>query len=250
MTTDYGFKLKKSKRGFVDIITDDVPIEDCIICATESIPGLHILPPGRGTRNPNALYNSKKVEDLFAELRKHYDYIIIDCPPLSFGSEFLHIAKHLDGYAINLRAGVTLKGSLANLMKELSFIDAPLLGFIYYGVISKNQSSYGNYGYGKKYNSYYYYYGSRNSKTQYKEAKGSYKKYYKEELGKRNKSRPGTKEPVLAYAKGTFENSVISTAKEAAKDTVKETAKDTKKGSGKQRTMDMLSEIENMDKKS
>lgn len=242
------FNLKKSKQGFVDIIIDDVPLENVVIKATDKIPNLDILPPGKGTINPNALYNSDKMDKLFEKLKTYYDHIIIDSPPLSYGSEFTHIARHLDGFVINIRAGVSLKGALANFVKDLSFINAPLLGFVYYGVISKNQSSYdsygyygtyGRYGYGKYGYSKYGYYSHKKETSIYKEALGSYKKHYETELEKRNKVREGVFEPKKAFSNGKM---TVRKPSEKADSPNKESTE-------KQKTMDMLSEIEKLDER-
>ena len=224
------FSLRRSKVGLVDAVVSNVTLDKCIIRPTDKIPNLHVLPPGSGTRNPNALYNSEKFHSIIDKLRSVYDYVIIDCPPLSYGSEFTHLSKHLDGFVLNVRAGVSSKRALASFISDLEFLRAPLLGFIYYGVVAKNQSHYGYYGYyggygygSKRYGKYGYGYGS-SQKSLYEEGHGSYRSLHIRELKRRNSVTYGKREPVLAFAGGfeaafTSSSSVITTQIKHAKET-------------------------------
>ena len=258
------FNLKRSKVGFVDAIVKGVPLEQCIVRPVAKIPNLHLLPPGMGTRNPNALYNSDKFGEILDKLKVVYDYIVIDCPPLSYGSEFTHLAKHLDGFVLNIRAGVSSKKALAGLSVDFEFINAPLLGYIFYGVVAKNQSSYshygsyssygygkGHYGYGYGLGRHYGYgYGSGH-KTIYKEGSGSYRRLHIQELKKRKQVTYGKREPVLAFADG-MENAFVTTLKmEFGSEVSQEKPGQTIKSvdNAEKKTSDMLADIEKIYRK-
>ena len=63
-----------------------VTIDDIIIPSGEH-KNLDLLPCGTIPPNPAELLQTKRVEELFAELRKRYDYIIVDTAPLALVSD-------------------------------------------------------------------------------------------------------------------------------------------------------------------
>lgn len=77
-----------SQRGHLtDYLTEpSVTIDDIIVPSGEH-KNLDLLPCGTIPPNPAELLQSKRVEELFAELRKRYDYIIVDTAPLALVSD-------------------------------------------------------------------------------------------------------------------------------------------------------------------
>lgn len=77
-----------SQRGrLTDYLTDSsVTIEDIIIPGCEH-KNLDVIPCGAIAPNPSELLQTKRVDDLFADLRKHYDYIIVDTAPVAAVSD-------------------------------------------------------------------------------------------------------------------------------------------------------------------
>ncbi len=77
-----------SQRGYLtDYLAEpSVTIDDIIVPSGEH-KNLDLLPCGTIPPNPAELLQSKRVEELFAELRKRYDYIIVDTAPLALVSD-------------------------------------------------------------------------------------------------------------------------------------------------------------------
>ncbi len=59
---------------------------DDLIVASE-FKGLDILPAGAIPPNPSELLQSQRLDELFAELRKRYDYVVIDTAPVAMVSD-------------------------------------------------------------------------------------------------------------------------------------------------------------------
>ncbi len=216
------FNLKKLRRGLVDVITKGISVEDVIVQPIEDLKRLHILPPGKLPPLPSAIFNSPAYSSLLDYLLGIYDYIIIDTPPLLFASELMAIAKHVDGLAVNVRAGVTAKGGLRELLDNLEMGNVTILGAIFNGVIESKMGHYSGGGY--SYRGYSYskkYYDTRQDENDGKQAtmieKGSYRKIFTRDLTKREKNRNvGEREALYPYREGNdpFYTEEIDTDKE------------------------------------
>ena len=102
-----------------------------------------VIPP-----NPTEMLMSSKVDDLFAELKKVYDYIIVDTAPVSLVSDTLIVAKHADTFTYVVRSNYLDKRMLnipTILHKEQKL---PNMAFILNDTETTKGYGYGGYGYG------------------------------------------------------------------------------------------------------
>jgi protein-tyrosine kinase len=90
---------------------------------------LSVLPPGPCPDNPYEVLKSPRLGELLQEARKHYDYIVVDTPPLLLVPDCRVIAKWADGYAMVVAAHKTAR----RLVEEaLDLLDpAKLIGLIF-----------------------------------------------------------------------------------------------------------------------
>ena len=92
---------------------------------------------------------------LFEELRKEYEYIIVDCPPILAVSDAAIVSKLCDGCLFVVSQSKTEKNAARESVKILRDNNVNILGCIFCGITSKG----GNY-YNSKYKYYYQnYYG-------------------------------------------------------------------------------------------
>lgn len=89
----------------------DKDVKDYII-KHEGYKNFFILPSGVIPPNPAELLMSNKVDQLFDELKKEYDYIIVDTAPVSLVTDTLLIAKNADTFVYVMRANVLEKRML------------------------------------------------------------------------------------------------------------------------------------------
>ncbi|HEY6547751.1 MAG TPA: polysaccharide biosynthesis tyrosine autokinase, partial [Vicinamibacteria bacterium] len=80
--------------GLTDHFTRHVPVAE-LLKATE-VPNLFVLTAGPLPPNPPALLARRSVQDLFADLKTRFDWILVDSPPLASVTDALLLARHAD----------------------------------------------------------------------------------------------------------------------------------------------------------
>lgn len=76
-----------NKGHLTDYLADpDVAIDDIVVPSGEH-PNLDIIPCGTIPPNPAELLQTERIDELFAELRKRYDYILVDTAPVALVSD-------------------------------------------------------------------------------------------------------------------------------------------------------------------
>jgi capsular exopolysaccharide synthesis family protein len=83
----------------------DYTLEDVTI--PSGTPGLDILPAGIVPPNPNELLMGERLDQLFAELRQRYDYIVVDSAPVALISDTFQLNRVADMTVYVCRARYT-----------------------------------------------------------------------------------------------------------------------------------------------
>jgi capsular exopolysaccharide synthesis family protein len=78
---------------------------------------LDVIPVGTIPPNPTELLNAEKIESLLSDLRKTYDYIFIDCPPIEMVADAAIINAHVDSTLFVVRAGLLNRSMLPVLQR-------------------------------------------------------------------------------------------------------------------------------------
>ena len=102
-----------------------------------------MIPP-----NPSEILAGEAFSELLGLLETHYDYIVIDTPPINLVSDALPVIKHSDGVVLMVRSGRATYPELDKTIHSLQFIDAKILGLVLNGV-DPSGGGYGKKGYGK-----------------------------------------------------------------------------------------------------
>jgi len=93
LTTYFGLKTKGHLTDY--LAEPDVTVDDIIVESGEH-KNLDLIPCGTIPPNPAELLQTERVEELFAELRKRYDYIIVDTAPVALVSDTYQLDRVAD----------------------------------------------------------------------------------------------------------------------------------------------------------
>ena len=143
--------------GISDMIVDPGNIPLGLRSLTE-IPNLTVVTGGTLAPNPSELLGSAKMRTLVSELRRQYDRIILDSPPLMAFSDCLVLSRLADGVVFVVWGGETSRDNIIKTVHTIQGVGARILGAVLNNVdFSRNSSSY------YYYHPYYdYYYGEKN----------------------------------------------------------------------------------------
>ena len=91
---------------------------------------LPVISSGDITPNPTELLSSKRLEIVLSDLKKVYEYIIIDLPPVEEVSDAIIISKLADGMILVVRQEFVEKKLLDDAIHQLHLSGAKIIGFV------------------------------------------------------------------------------------------------------------------------
>ncbi|MFT0848087.1 polysaccharide biosynthesis tyrosine autokinase [Actinomycetaceae bacterium L2_0104] len=103
---------------------------------------LFVLPSGRIPPNPSELLGSSAMARVLETLTAHFDYIIIDAPPVLVVTDAAILSTRTGGAVLVSAAGKCRKDELASALEALETVDGKVLGIIPTMVPTKGPDSY------------------------------------------------------------------------------------------------------------
>jgi capsular exopolysaccharide synthesis family protein len=89
--------------GFADVLSGECSLEQAVIRVREVTPSFYFLPAGRATRNPVELLASERLALRFSEIRKEFDFAVIDTPPIGLVADHELVQVVSDGVILIVR---------------------------------------------------------------------------------------------------------------------------------------------------
>ncbi|MBA2058319.1 AAA family ATPase [Psychrobacter cryohalolentis] len=115
------------------------------------IDNIDFMPRGEHPRNPASLLANGSFDHLMKELNLHYDYIVIDSPPILAASDAMILAQHADKVLMVTRYDDSIEGQLVYAVNQMNKanikVDGIVLNDVQQGILSKYSYHY-SYAYG------------------------------------------------------------------------------------------------------
>ena len=152
--------------GLSNYLTRQCRLEDIVqMCGLKNNEkAFHVITAGQNPPNPIELLSSERMKSGLQELRKIYDYVILDLPPVGEVSDAMAVAKDTDGLLLVVRQNYCDRLSLSEAVHQFDFIHTKILGIVF-NCASEHSGGYGKSYYKRYYRRYYHHYYRRYSNT-------------------------------------------------------------------------------------
>src|SRR3989441_3948892 len=137
--------------GLSNLIVEDMP-ESALFVPDDQVKDLVILASGPTPPNPSELLGSAQMGGLLARFRKHFDYVVIDTPPVNAVTDASVLAAHMDAAILVVDTNKATYTAVQHAKQALDRVGAKVLG----SVMNKMKATGGRY----YYSEYGYGYGS------------------------------------------------------------------------------------------
>ena len=115
------------------------------------IDNIDFMPRGQHPRNPASLLANGSFDHLMTELNLHYDYIIIDSPPILAASDAMIMSQYADKVLVVARYDKSIEGQVVYAVNQMNKaniqVDGIILNDVQQGLLSKYSYHY-SYAYG------------------------------------------------------------------------------------------------------
>jgi capsular exopolysaccharide synthesis family protein len=151
-TLNQHFGLQKTP-GLSDLIVGKSAASQAI--QTTRIDGLQLLSCGYQPPNPAELLGSPMMKQILDAIRSHYDWVLIDTPPLLAMADAPVLCSLVDGVVLVLAAEVATKPAVMRAIEQVQSVGGKMLGVVLNKVNLERNSYYYSQYYGEYYRNYY-----------------------------------------------------------------------------------------------
>ena len=146
---------KPNRMGLSDVVTGKLGLDD-VLKTYDQVENLSLITCGTIPPNPAELLGSERMSQTLKDLKKRFDIIIIDTPPMIV-SDAQILSSKVDGLVYVIIPGQTRAITARRPLEELRRIEAKVLGVVANKIPRNRDYYYGGYNYYSPYSNHYSY---------------------------------------------------------------------------------------------
>ena len=136
------FKSANNQQGLTPLLTTDEPVRDHVVMTQYQ--NLWLMPCGPIPPNPADLLASGRFQSILAEASEHFDFVLVDGPPVLGLADGPSLAAVCNGTLLVVEAGRTRTSNVLSSINRLELTGAYVVG----ALLTKATERSGAYGYG------------------------------------------------------------------------------------------------------
>ena len=144
---------RSQEPGLSNVLVGEAALADAT--RATSVPNLTLLAAGHIPPNPVELLCSPKYNDLIAELKRRFDWVVIDAPPVMPVTDAAVVANNSSGVLFVIGSEMTPRHNAAAAIEQLKSANAKFIGAVLNKVHIQRHSYYYAPYYRKEYGKYY-----------------------------------------------------------------------------------------------
>lgn len=139
--------------GLSNLLVGDAKASECVLKSQTQ--ELWILPAGRIPPNPAELLGSKRYRDFIASLKNHFEWVVIDSPPVMAVADASVIVHGVTGALFVIGSEMTSRHTARRAVEQLESSQAKFYGAVLNRVDLEHNAYYYSHYYKREYASYY-----------------------------------------------------------------------------------------------
>ena len=133
----------RARHGIYAVLSGQTALS--VATVETSIENLEFLDAEPHTTNPQAILSSKRFERFVESIKKSYDYVIFDTPPIGAFVDAAIVSSLVDGTVLVVREGLTKRDEMTATYEQLKKAGANVLGVCLNGCQTKSSEYYDYY---------------------------------------------------------------------------------------------------------
>jgi capsular exopolysaccharide synthesis family protein len=116
------------EHGLSDVLANKVKFNEAV--CRDVVPCLDVLWAGTPLENPSRVFSELTISNFLKEVRDHYDWVLIDAPPVLVVNDGAVLAAMADGTILTVTAGITRFDALDRSSGFLASVGGRVLGLV------------------------------------------------------------------------------------------------------------------------